>query len=113
MRVSGNDIYLITGDTGFLTLKIKENDSYIDFQIDDKIYFTVKASISTNIKTLQKIFKVNEISNEITIELHPNDTQDLPARSYVYDIQYVKASGEVYTVVPPSKFILIRGVTDE
>lgn len=113
MRVNGNDIYLITGDTGFLTLKIKENDSYIDFQIEDKIYFTVKTSISTNIKTFQKIFEVNQTSNEVTIELHPNDTKDLPARSYVYDIQYVKVSGEVHTVVPPSNFILVRGVTDE
>ena len=113
MRVNGNDIYLISGDTGFLTLKIKENDDYINFQIGDKIYFTVKISTSTNIKTFQKIIEVNEISNEITIEIQPNDTKNLSARKYVYDIQYVKISGEVHTVVPPSDFILVKGVTDD
>lgn len=111
MQVNGNDIYLIRGDSGFLSVSVIENDTPILFKVGDRIFFTIKTSTETPVKILQKIIEVNADTTDISIEIKPEDTKDLRVKKYFYDIQYNKVSGEVYTIVPPSSFILKPEVT--
>ena len=85
----------------------------------DKVYFTVKDSIYSTEKRLQKIVTEFTAEGNAVIPIGTADTKSLNVRDYVYDIQVNFADGEVITVVPPepslppSKFTLTGEVTYE
>ena len=85
----------------------------------DKVYFTIKDSIYSTEKRLQKIATEFTETGNAVIPIEPSDTKSLNVRDYVYDIQVNFADGEVITVVPPepslplSKFTLTGEATYE
>lgn len=113
MRVSGQKLLMIRGDTESFTVSIKNDlGEKIDLVTGDKIYFTVKTSPQTEEKVLQKIIEsFNDGNAEIFIE-HV-DTKDLPTGDYVYDIQWTHSDGSVNTIIPPNVFEIAEEVTYE
>ena len=111
MKVNGTDLAMIRGDSESITLSLKDGEVVTSFVTGDTVYFTVKRSAVVDEISLQKIItEFNEDGNCI-IEIAPNDTKDLEFRSYVYDIQLNRLGGAVTTIVPCSKFVVLKEVT--
>lgn len=110
MKVSGNTITMINGDSETITVNAIDIDGLpTDLITGDTIYFTMKKSTYDKEPVLQKI--ITEFSNgEADIEFLPTDTVNLSG-GYIYDIQLNRVDGSVTTIVEPSQFIIERGVT--
>ena len=104
---------MIRGDSESLTISMETNEGFDEYFKDgDIVYFTVKETIATDKKILQKII-TSFVDGKAIIEILPTDTQDLRVKDYVYDIQLTKGDESVTTIVKPSKFSLLGDVTRE
>ena len=113
MKIQGTNISMTRGDSENITISINDkNGNKVPLITGDMIYLTVKQSINTEKKVLQKVVTQFEDGNAI-IEITPNDTKDIPFRTYVYDIQLNRVDGTVSTIIPPSNFIIGGEVTYE
>lgn len=113
LQVNGTSVKMTRGDTAEINIQLKdETGTQINLVTGDTIYFTVKTSPHSTVKTLQKVITTFD-AGIATIELAPADTADLSYGKYVYDIQYNRLDGFVRTVVPPSSFIIAEEVTYE
>lgn len=111
MKIQGTNLSMIRGDTESIVVScIKDNRPYIED--GDIIYFTVKKSVKTEEKLLQKIITIFK-DDKALIEIEPQDTKELKYGKYVYDIQLTKFNGEVKTLVHPSNFEIEGEVTYE
>lgn len=111
MKVNRTDLAMIRGDSESITLSLKDGEVVIPFVPGDTVYFTVKRSAIMEDIALQKIItEFNEDGNCI-IEIASDDTKGLEFRSYVYDIQLNRLDGTVTTIVPCSKFAILKEVT--
>jgi hypothetical protein len=112
VEVNGKNLTITRGDSESLTIRCidKATKEVIPFQTGDTLYFTVKTSTGTSVKSLQKVITL--FSNGIAIiDILPEDTQNLKGGTYVYDIQWNKQSGQVKSIVKTSKFIIDEDVT--
>lgn len=79
--------------------------------IPDSLYFTVKTSYNTPNFVIQKTLDDMTIDEEnvyhFTIE--PNDTEQLPYGTYVFDIQVTQDG--VVTTIAKDKFVLTQEAT--
>ena len=113
MIVSGTNLKITRGDTG--AIRVAVNDSageIIPLEDGDMIELTVRKHLMSSKKELYK--KVTEfINGEALITIHPEDTESLEFRMYVYDIQLTRENGQVQTIVKPSQFVVGGEVTYE
>lgn len=97
------NIYLTRGDTGTLTLSIKdESDNDYDYS-DDTVVFAVKKNFSDTTPAIQKTFANGQV------ELLPSDTKELDFGDYWYDVQLTHDNGgtdEICTVIIPHTFTI-------
>lgn len=113
MEIQGTNISMIRGDSEVIKVSCR-NESGVDFPFTegDIVYFTVKGSVYTEEKILQKI--VTEFTEGVAlITIFPKDTRELKPGIYYYDIQLNRANGQVKTIIPPSKFTINAEVTYE
>lgn len=105
-RVIGNKIYLTRGDSAFLDIQVKNPDGtdYI-LAAGDQLLMTVKDSTSSETTRFQHTIV------DGTVEILPQDTENLPYGDYVYDCQLRTYSGVVQTFIPPSLFRVMEEVT--
>lgn len=101
-----NRVVLTRGDTCAFDVEIKTDsgETYTP-QETDVITFTVKKDTKTSVILLQK--------TGTTIVINPADTRNLKYGNYVYDVTLVTQSGSVYTIIPPTEFILAEEVNWE
>lgn len=105
LKTIGTNIELTRGDTAELSLDVKKNDgTAYDFS-SDTVVFTVKTNTVTSEIMFQKTFSSGEI------KINPEDTSNMKYGTYKYDVQITTAGGDVYTVIPPSDFIVAQEVT--
>lgn len=98
---------IVKGDTAIFDINMKG----YNFIEGDKVYFTVKISVDDVENIIQKI--VTEFDENIAkIVLSSSDT-NIDVGSYLYDIQCSLTDGRVDTVIPPTKFEVIGGVTHD
>lgn len=113
MKINGTNMSMTRGDSESITISCTDIDgSDILFSTGDIIYFTIKE----NTGTLAKIFqsKIETFTNGKAIVLiSPEDTANVRVKTYVYDVQWNKANGNVTTIIPPSKFTISEEVTYE
>ena len=112
MRIIGNNIFIVRGDTGLL--KINMSDRYnkpILFGEGDTLFLTVKSSSRTRSISFQKIIQIENETDLVSIDIDPNDTKRLSFGDYVYDIQLTRANGDIHTIVMASKFTVGEEVT--
>lgn len=98
---------IVQGDTAIFTVNV---DNYV-FNKHDVAYFTIKKSIKDNEVVIQK--RITEFKdNSFKVFLDSKDT-NVPVDVYLYDIQLSLSDGRVDTIILPTKFTVIGGITHD
>ena len=98
---------IVKGDTAIFNISINGHE----FVEGDKVYFTVKRTVDDTENIIQKVvteFKLNQAK----IFLCKEDT-NVDAGMYLYDVQCSLANGIVDTVILPTDFEVLGGVTHD
>lgn len=101
-------VSLTRGDTARISVTIKNSitgQTYV-MQSGDTLKFTVKKSVKDSTFAFQK---VSTGTNSFRID--PTDTNTLSFGKYVYDVQLTTANSEVYTVIEPTRFVVLEEVS--
>lgn len=113
MKIQGNSLSMVRGDSESIVVSFEDSNGLsIPLVTGDIIYFTVKPSVNTSIKSFQKVV-TTFVDGKAVIEILPVDTKTLRFGIYVYDIQLSRSDETVRTIIPASKFKLSAEVTDE
>lgn len=104
--IEGNKMKIIKGDTALFNFALDE----YKLKEGDKVFFTVRKGYKDNIE-IQKI--VTNFNDGIATFLLEVEDTDLEPGSYLYDIQVTLLDGRVDTVAPPSRFIVLGGITND
>lgn len=101
-------IRLTRGDTARLIVTIANDFDGREYTLadDDKLTLSVKRTAHDRVPCFQK-----EVIGGTQIHIAPADTADLSFGKYIYDVQLDTASGDVYTVIGPCDFEILREVT--
>lgn len=101
LDINGTNITLTRGDTARITVTMEDaaGTPYVP-QTGDSILFTCKKTWISDEALITKTIPTNTLE----LELLPEDTEELPFDSYVYDIKLTNAGGDVDTFI--SKGIL-------
>lgn len=102
-----NRMKIVKGDTAIIDITVNN----YEFVEGDKIYFTVKTSVDDTENIIQKIVSVFD-ENKAKITLCKEET-NIDEGVYLYDIQCSLANGIVDTIIPPTKFEVLGGVTHD
>ncbi len=109
LTIEKGTIKIVQGDTGSFTIIL---DNYV-FVSGDKVYFTVKKKATDIEPLIQKVMYPLDGATQVVIDFLNSDTQTLIDGKYLYDIQLSLNNGVIDTIVLPSPFIVIGGVTHE
>lgn len=103
-----NKIQLTRGDTARFEVGVKNevDDSEYELEDGDILRFTVKKSSEDENSLIQK-----KITSGTLIHIEPEDTKSLPCGKYTYDVELTTKNGDVYTIIPPTGFTLLKEVT--
>lgn len=111
VEVNGTTITITKGDTGFITVGIRNADGtpYTPAE-GDVIRFAMKKNYSDATPLIEK----NIPLDTMILRLDPEDTKDLeagPGRGkYKYDIELTRVDGQVDTFIPRADFIVLEEV---
>lgn len=105
-----NVIELTRGDTARFDVTIVNSipgspDIPYIVQPDDVLEFSLKKTANDEEYLIHK-----KISGSVTFHILPEDTKSLEYGKYVYDVQ-LTTKGDVYTVITPTKFKVLKEVT--
>lgn len=102
---SHNCIKMTRGDSACIDVDlINEDEEKYIMCLGDILKFTVKNNVRSKEFVIQKKYESNQIV------LSPEDTSELNYGNYVFDIELITSSGDVYTVVPMSTFKICEEV---
>lgn len=104
-----NSIHLTRGDTARLLLGSVVNEvTGKDFVLsaDDTVTFAVKKTVYDATPTVQIV-----VPGGAAIHIKPEDTKEMSFGKYLYDIQITTANDDIYTVIPPTTFEILKEVT--
>lgn len=107
------NLSIIRGTTNVFNLTIIDDSGEAHtLQDSENIIFGVKENPESTDYDLKKVITVADAQEDnYTIELSPEDTQELPFGRYYFDIGLQTADGDYYMVVPFSPFIVEKAVT--
>ena len=111
VNITDKNIFMTKGDTVRLSLTIydKKGEKYIP-SFYDVCLLTIKKYTSQSSPSAQ--IKGTVDGENVKFEIMPEDTSNLVCGEYVYDIQIkFDYNGDVNTVIPLSKFVLMQEVT--
>lgn len=100
-------IKIVKGDTAIFDIDM-ENYEFIE---GDKVYFTVKKSINDTHNAIQKVISTFD-KNKAKIVLSKEDT-NIDVGVYLYDVQCSLTNGIVDTIILPTKFEILGGITHD
>ena len=104
-----NTIHLTRGDTARFSIgqivNTITNTNYTP-TAEDTVTMTIKKTTLDAAPCVQIIVPGGEV-----LHIKPEDTKAMAFGKYVYDIQITMADGDVYTIVPPTTFDLLKEVT--
>ena len=104
-----NTIHLTRGDTARFSLgRIVNTVTKTNYTptAEDTVTMTIKKTTLDEAPCVQIIVPGGEV-----LHIKPEDTKAMAFGKYVYDIQITMADGDVYTIVPPATFDLLKEVT--
>ena len=106
--VEDHAIRMTRGDSAAFQLSIQHADgsTYVPAE-GDEILFTVKKNAYVKECTLQK----NIDPDLMLVKLEPEDTKHLSYGKYFYDVELKMASGDVFTVITYSPFLIEEEIT--
>lgn len=94
-----NRVVLTRGDSCAFDVEIRTDSGAIYTPVEgDVITFTMKKDA----KTAEVLIK----KTGTTIVFNPEDTNKFRYGNYLYDVTLTTAGGAVYTIIPPTEFIL-------
>ena len=112
MTINGTDITMIRGDTESLTITCEAEDGVLrPFEDGDTVAMTI--GWPGGEKVLQKTVTAFTDDGAALITLTHEDTNNILAGDYRYDVQLTTKTGVVKTIIPPSEFVLEGDVTRE
>lgn len=104
-----NTIHLTRGDTARLSIDHAENtvtgEDYV-FTAEDTVTLTIKKTVNDTVPVVSVSVPGGDV-----LHIKPEDTKPLMFGRYVYDVQLTTAEGDIYTIIPPSTFDIMREVT--
>ena len=104
-----NTIHLTRGDTARFSIgrivNIVTNTNYTPTE-DDTVTMTIKKTVLQADPCVQIIVPGGGV-----LHIKPEDTKAMAFGKYVYDVQITMADGDVYTIIPPATFDLLKEVT--
>lgn len=101
------EIRLTRGDTARFTVAVTNDEGKAyEIQKDDILTLSVKKDVKDVEYALQK-----EITGSDTFHIEPSDTAGLEFGKYKYDVQIKQAGGDIYTVIAPTEFEILKEVT--
>lgn len=109
LSIDENGVITLTrGDTAYISVNIQNDVSSEPYTVkeDDTLRLTVKKQVTDKNIAFQKVVK-----GVSTFIINPEDTKDLAFDKYKYDVELTTATGEVFTVVPPTAFVIDKEVT--
>ena len=101
-------IRLTRGDTARLTVTINNDFDGKLYEITetDVLKLTVKRSVRDTTPAFQK-----SVTGSNKFYIVPDDTKDLVFGKYIYDVELTTVGGDVYTVIEPTIFEILKEVT--
>lgn len=101
-------IRLTRGDTARLEITIENSLDGTEYLMgpNDILTFTIKKSVKDTESLVKK-----ESHGRNAFHIEPKDTAELSFRKYFYDVQLTRANGDVYTVIVPTTFEIMKEVT--
>ena len=100
-------IKIVKGDTAIFDITMEN----YEFCEGDKVYFTVKKTIDDENNAIQKVLSTFD-GNKSKIVLCKEDT-NIAVGVYLYDVQCSLVNGIVDTIVLPTKFEILGGITHD
>lgn len=103
-----NSIRLTRGDTARLSVPIVNDltGNAYEMATTDKLKMSIKKKETDSEPLIQKI-----LTGSNNFHICPSDTKYLQFGKYVYDVELTTEDGDVYTVIEPSVFELLKEVT--
>lgn len=108
LNVTGTSIQLTRGDTAHISVSIDDNIAGNKYELspNDTLTFSVKRNVTDKTTLIEK-----KLNGTNVFHIKPNDTSGLSFGKYVYDIQLDTEDGDVYTIIAPSVFEVMKEVT--
>ena len=94
-----NRVTLTRGDSCAFDVEVKTDSGGTYTPVEtDVITFTLKKDAKTSEVLIRK--------TGTTIVFNPEDTRSFKYGNYLYDVTLTTAGGAVYTIIPPTEFVL-------
>ncbi len=103
-----NTIELTRGDSAYISVPITNEMTGDEYKMasSDTLRFTIKRK-----ETDEGVLVQKTAIGTNSFHILPSDTAALAFGKYVYDVELTTASGDVYTVIVPTEFKLLKEVT--
>lgn len=109
------EINLVRGDTLKLTLtdiRLSDGTEYV-LNDTDVVYLDVKRYQDDVTPVIRKsVTKEKYIDGGLPFVFLPADTVDLDIGEYYFDVRLFVDDDNIYTIIPMSKFRIVRNITD-
>lgn len=109
------EISIVRGDTLKLSIDSIKTSDGSDYVLSgtDIVYLDVKKSASDKAAVFSKSATAADYDDgTLPINIYPEDTADLPCGDYYFDVRLFIDDKNIYTIIPMSKFKVVRNVTD-
>ena len=108
------DISMVRGDTLALSISGIKNTDGTEYTLKetDIVYLDVKKYATDKTAVFRKSVTAAEyVDGALPITILPEDTVDLPCGDYYFDVRLFMDDENIYTIIPMSKFKIVRNVT--
>lgn len=111
------NISLIRGDTLPLSIdsiSIQGTEEKYILSDTDIIYMDIKRHDYDKDAVVTKMLTAADYDSEgkLNFIILPSDTENLPCGEYVYDVRLYQDKDNIYTIIPYSKFTILKNITD-
>ena len=111
------NISLIRGDTLPLSIDsiaIQGTEEKYILTKSDIIYMDIKKHYYDKDAVVSKTLTAEDYDGEgrLNFIILPSDTENLPCDEYVYDVRLYQDKDNIYTIIPYSKFTILKNITD-
>lgn len=105
---SDGKVQLTRGDSARLSVTIRNDlgDGNYEVTPTDTLRLTIRKTVNDATPAVQKT-----VTGTSKFYIKPEDTKDLSFGKYLYDVELTTASGDVYTVIVPTTFEILKEVT--
>lgn len=102
-------VKLTRGDTARLSVNIVNDVTKQNYEVQatDVLVMSIKKNIKDETTCVKK-----SVTGSNVFHILPTDTHDLAFGKYVYDVEITTANNDVYTVIGPCTFEVLKEVTD-